>query len=217
MNKISIGKRRALVLFSVLVVVGVAIAISITATTHAAHGHTAAPPKAPTKHKTPTPPHGFVSGQITAVGDSVMVDYEQILKKDLPHVAVHASVGMQVTTGLSELRALRRRGRLGTTVIIALGTNGPFTPALMSQLLSVVHGASRVVLVTSHVDQPWQHQNNALILAAARTHPTIVVANWEALAAKHPQWLYSDGTHLPIDGPGARALAALVTHAVHHR
>jgi hypothetical protein len=30
------------------------------------------------------------------------------------------------------------------------------------------------------------------------------------LAAQHPGWFGSDGTHLAIDGPGADALAQLV-------
>ena len=41
-----------------------------------------------------------------------------------------------------------------------------------------------------------------------------MLADWQGLAAQHPEWFYSDGTHLPIDGPGAQALAALIASKV---
>jgi hypothetical protein len=42
-------------------------------------------------------------------------------------------------------------------------------------------------------------------------YPNVVVADWATIAAQNPNWFGSDGTHLPIDGAGAMALAALVT------
>lgn len=163
----------------------------------------------------PHPARGFVRGHVTAVGDSVMVDYETLLAEDIPNIAIDAQVGMQFTTGIAKLQELRRSDHLGATVIVALGTNGPLTPELMDQLLATLAGASRIVLVTNYVDQPWQNANNALIIATAKSHPHIVVANWAARAKRNPQWLYSDGTHLPIDGPGARELAWIIRQAVH--
>ena len=160
------------------------------------------------------PGRGFVADHVTAIGDSVMVDYEDILKQDIPGIAVDASVGLQFETGISQLAQLRNEGRLGATVVVGLGTNGPITPSLMSQMLNVLKGASRVIFVTNHVDLPWQNPNNALILATANSHAHIVVANWAARARSHPQWFYSDQTHLPIDGPGARELAWIVRQAI---
>ncbi len=158
---------------------------------------------------------GFVRDKITAVGDSVMIDYQDELMRFLPGVSVHAYVGQQFISGLAELQALRASDQLGAIVVVALGTNGPLSPTLMSQLLTTLNGAARIVLVTNYVDRPWQNANNQLILATARTHPHIVVANWAARATRHPGWLYSDHTHLPIDGPGARELAWIIRQAVH--
>jgi hypothetical protein len=39
----------------------------------------------------------------------------------------------------------------------------------------------------------------------------VVIADWASLAAANPQWFGADGTHLAIDGPGADALASLIT------
>jgi hypothetical protein len=38
-----------------------------------------------------------------------------------------------------------------------------------------------------------------------------VIADWATLAANNSEWFGSDGTHLAIDGPGAQALASLIT------
>ena len=95
-------------------------------------------------------------------------------------------------------------------VIVGLGTNGPITSTDFDQMMSVLSGASRVVFVNVHVDQPWQGTNNAVIAAGVSRYPKAVLADWFSLADANPSWLYSDGTHLPIDGAGAQALAALV-------
>jgi hypothetical protein len=77
-------------------------------------------------------------------------------------------------------------------------------------MMSVLSGASRVVFVNTHVNRTWQDPNNTVLVNGARRYRNAVVADWATLAAQHPEWFGSDGTHLAIDGPGATALAALV-------
>jgi hypothetical protein len=76
--------------------------------------------------------------------------------------------------------------------------------------MSIAHDASRVVFVTVHVDRPWQDQVNSVLVAGVARYRTTVLADWQGLAAQNPQWFYADGTHLPIGGPGAQALADLI-------
>jgi len=99
-------------------------------------------------------------------------------------------------------------------VVVALGTNGPITAADFDAMMSILPGASRVVFVTVHVDKPWQNQVNGVLSSGVARYPKAVLADWESLAAQHPEWFYSDGTHLPIGGPGAQALAALIASKV---
>jgi hypothetical protein len=153
---------------------------------------------------------GFVAGQVTAVGDSVMLDYEDPLKTSIPGINVLAAVSRQWTDGETVLEDLKASGDLGGDVIVALGTNGPITDADFDNMMAILGGASRVVFVNVHVDRPWQDPNNTVITAGATRYPNAVVADWASLAAQNPQWFGADGTHLPIDGPGADALAALV-------
>lgn len=152
---------------------------------------------------------GLVHG-MTAIGDSVMVDYSSALAHDLPGINVQAAVSRQWSAGIAEVASLRSRDDLGTTVIIGLGTNGPVTHAAFQAMMGELGGVQRVVLVTVFVDQPWQGEVNGTLSWGASQYPNVALANWAALAAHHRSWLYSDGTHLPIGGPGAIAIAALV-------
>jgi hypothetical protein len=156
---------------------------------------------------------GIVPGRVTAVGDSVMLDYSAELEADVPGLSIEAAVGRQWLSGVALVRQLRAADRLGATVVVALGTNGPVTAGDLAAMMSALSGARRVVLVTVHVDRTWQAEVNTVLLDAARAYPNVVVADWAAVASQHPGWFYGDATHLPFGGAGARALAALVARA----
>jgi hypothetical protein len=157
---------------------------------------------------------GFVAGGVTAVGDSVMLDYQDPLKASIPGANVDASVSRQWSDGEAILQTLKADGQLGADVIVGLGTNGPITDSDFNNMMTILGGASRVVFVNVHVDRPWQDPNNAVLASGASRYHNVVVADWATLAAQNPQWFGGDGTHLGIDGPGADALAALITETL---
>jgi hypothetical protein len=157
------------------------------------------------------PAAGFVAGHVTAVGDSVMLDYQTPLEADIPGVDVEAAVSRQWEAGEDLLAQLKAEGQLGAEVIVALGTNGPITTADFDDMMTVLQGASRIVFVNIHVDRPWQGPNNAVLAQGAASYPRVLIADWATLADDNPQWFGPDGTHLAIDGPGAQALASLIT------
>ncbi len=159
----------------------------------------------------PRPGPGFVAGQVTAVGDSVMLDYQQPLETDVPGIDVQAAVSRQWDTGISVLQQLKAEGQLGAQVVVALSTNGPITATDFDDMMSVLQGASRVVFVNIHVDRPWQDPNNEVLAQGVARYRDAVIADWATLADENPSWFGPDGTHLAIDGPGATALAALIT------
>jgi len=174
-----------------------------TTTTPGTHGPITSPPL-------PAPGPGFNAGQVTAVGDSVMLDYQTPLQQDIPGVNVDAGVSRQWGEGESILDQLKSSGQLGAVVIVGLSTNGPISTTDFDSMMSILSGASRVVFVTVHVDRPWQDPNNGVLAAGVSRYPNAVLADWNTMATQNPGWVYSDGVHLPIDGTGAQALAALV-------
>jgi lysophospholipase L1-like esterase len=205
-----------------LLTAGAAFVVLETSATSTSSHHLAAPshPKAtaPTTSTAPTttttttrpPGPGFNAGQVTAVGDSVMLDYQDPLKTSIPGINVDASVSRQWSEGESILETLKTDGQLGGDVIVGLGTNGPISDADFDAMMGILGGASRVVFVNVHVDRPWQDPNNAVLTDGATRYPNVVVADWATLAAQNPQWFGADGTHLAIDGAGADALASLI-------
>ncbi len=140
-----------------------------------------------------------------------MLDYQDPLEAAIPGIDVDAVVSRQWSDGEVLLQTLKAEGQLGADVIVGLGTNGPITSDDFDNMMAILGGASRVVFVNVHVDRPWQDLNNAVIAFGVARYHNAVVADWATLAAQNPQWFGADGTHLPIDGPGADALAALVT------
>ena len=183
---------------------------------HSKHhgGHpttTSSVPPTTTTSTLPPPAAGFVAGHVTAVGDSVMLDYQTPLQSDIPGIDVEAAVSRQWGTGEQLLAQLKAEGQLGAEVIVALSTNGPISATDFDDMMSTLQGASRIVFVNIHVDRPWQDPNNAVLAQGAARYPRVVIADWASLAAANPQWFGADGTHLAIDGPGADALASLIT------
>jgi hypothetical protein len=142
-----------------------------------------------------------------------MLDYQAALQADIPGVDVEAAVSRQWATGEQLLQQLRSEGRLGAVVIVALGTNGPISSADFDAMMAILAGASRVVFVNIVVDRSWQDPNNQVLASGVARYPNTVIADWASLEAQHPDWVYSDGTHLPIGGAGAQALAALIASA----
>lgn len=157
---------------------------------------------------------GLVAGRVTAVGDSVMIDYAPDLAQDVPGVQVHAAVSEQWDAGLATVRQLRAEGALGTEAVVGLGTNGPISLGQFHEMQVALAGLRRVVFVTVHVDRPWQSEVNSVLRAGVRAMPDARLADWYRLSAPHPDWFYPDGTHLPIGGTGAQALAALVARTL---
>jgi|GEM_PF-1152067 len=155
-----------------------------------------------------------VPGGVYAVGDSVMIDAQGPLQGCVSNIQVNAAVSRQWSDGETILRQVMVGASPPSVVVVGLGTNGPITDSDFDAMMSILQGASRVVFVTVHVDQSWQDQVNGVLARGVARYPKAVLADWASLAAQHPEWFYSDGTHLPIGGPGAQALAALVASKV---
>jgi hypothetical protein len=115
------------------------------------------------------------------------------------------------------LRLLAAAGLLPHTVVVALGNNGYTSPAELDALLAGMAGVQRVVLVTVQLQhaREWQDGVNAELRAAATRHPTlVVVADWEAVSAGHPEWFGPDGIHISGNPAGAAAYAATIDAAL---
>ena len=91
---------------------------------------------------------------VTAVGDSVMLDYQDPLETDIPGAAVYAAVSEQWGQGEVIPQQLKAAGQLGSQVIVALGTNGPISSSDFNNMMTILSGVSRVVSSTTTSTSP---------------------------------------------------------------
>jgi hypothetical protein len=147
---------------------------------------------------------------LTAIGDSIMVDATPNLRARFPGLTIDAVAGRQVAVGIQAMLALAWAGRLGDTIVIALGTNGPFSSSQFARIVALAAGR-KIVMLTNYCPYcSWVPANNELIRSGCRQVPGCTVAEWQELAAANPGWFYADGVHMPIGGPGGQAYADLI-------
>jgi hypothetical protein len=163
-----------------------------------------------------------VADIVTAIGDSVMIDIAPALKCRIPNTLIFAQTSQQFSSLLGPsglLAQLRTHRQLGSTVIIALGTNGTITNPMVNEAMNRLAGARKVVFATNHGPKTSQYaymiNNNRSMKAATLRFKNVAIADWDAFAMRNPGWFYGDGIHMVIDGVGARAYAGLLAVAAH--
>lgn len=169
-----------------------------------------APPE-PTEEVEPEPTVN--PADVSMVGDSVMLGAYNALQDALPGCTVDAKVSRQLWDAYGVLDALESGGQLGSIVVVALGTNGPFSVEDGQGIVDRIGPDRQIYWVTAYGTYlSWQEQSNSSIRAVAAQNPNVTVIDWAAAAAQNPGWLYSDGIHL--QGDGQAAYAALIRDSI---
>ena len=154
-----------------------------------------------------------VTGPVTAVGDSVLIDMQPNLQADIPGIAVDGAVSRQFETGIGIVQADRAAGTLGSVLVVELGTNGTVTSGDVDAMMQAAAGVARVVFVNVDVPRSWEQSDNATLAAGVARYPGVaVLADWFSLSSPHPEWFTSDQVHL--QPAGAAALAGLIAQDV---
>ena len=165
----------------------------------------------PTQEATPVPTVN--TADVSMVGDSVMLGALTALQDALPGCTVDAKVSRQLWDAYAVLDALESSGTLGGTVVLALGTNGPFSVEEGQGIIDRLGTDRKIYWVTAFgTSLSWQEQSNDSIRAIAARNRNVTIIDWSALAAEHTDWLYSDGIHL--QGEGQQAYAAMIRDAL---
>jgi hypothetical protein len=134
-----------------------------------------------------------------ALGDSVMVGAAEQLSAAA--FCVDAAQSRFFDEGLDRIARLVAEGRLGSTVVVSLGTNGLIDPLDLQQMMGALSTVQRVIVVTAKADRPWVAPSNELLRALPATYPNVVVVDWEWAAGSCPgSCFWDDGIHLRPDG-----------------
>ena len=147
------------------------------------------------------------------VGDSVSLGAKSCLTP--LGYRLDSEVGRQFTVGLQRIRIQASQG-LPDTVVVHLGTNGPFGSDGFREVMGILGTERRVVWVTIALPDrsPYGFRDglNEMIRGQAAEYPNVRVADFGEQALGHPEWFYGDGVH--INSAGCRGFAGIVDGAV---
>ncbi|MFX3632550.1 MAG: acyltransferase family protein [Candidatus Pristimantibacillus sp.] len=150
--------------------------------------------------------------RITAIGDSVLLDAAPYLEELLLNIDVNGKIGRQFWQAVDVVNELKKENKLGSTVIIELGTNGSFTSKQVDRLLDAIGTERKVFLVNTRVPRKWQDEVNTMIADTASKYENVSLVDWHSASKGKKSFFYADGVHLKKDG--AMYLAELLSESV---
>lgn len=147
---------------------------------------------------------------VTMVGDSVMLGASPSILEMMPDCVIDAKVSRQVIQADGVLDALEQQNALRQTVVLALGTNGPFSTATGQGLIDRLGSGRTIYWVTAYGrDLSWQEESNATIRQLAENNENVHIIDWAQAVLGHAEWLCADGIHLNAAGRDAYARIVL--------
>ena len=162
------------------------------------------------------PPPPEPPGDVTAVGDSVMLGastgYCGSLQEAMPGIDVDAIVSRQFWEGDAVLAAKRTAGLLDPYVVVHLGTNAAASDAGFDDIMDELVDATRVVFLNVAAPRSWEPISNTVIAAGVSRYDTAFLVDWHGAVVEHPEYVRTDGYHLTCEG--ADAYAALIVVAL---
>lgn len=165
----------------------------------------------------PTQSPAASPASLTLIGDSVTLASAQALAETLPQAQVNAEISRTSSAALPLVQQLADRGELGRILVLSVTANSTFTSQQLEDFLALATAqeGGKLVLVTglgpAHLT--WIEASNQLIRDFAAQHPDqVLVADWQAAAQGHPDYLVSDGVH--PQGEGITVYAQTIQEAV---
>lgn len=150
--------------------------------------------------------------RVTAIGDSVMLGAVDALQRAIEGIEVDAALNRQMADALNILRQRASSSQLGDVVVVHIGTNGSVTGAQLDELMQILNGVTRVVLVNDKVARAWEGPNNTVMTDGIQRYPNAVLVDWHAASGGQPLLFWDDGIHLRP--AGAAFYAALIATRV---
>ncbi|GGG83477.1 acyltransferase family protein [Paenibacillus radicis (ex Gao et al. 2016)] len=155
---------------------------------------------------------GRAADGVTVIGDSVILDAAPYLEKLVPGIQIDGKVGRQMKQAITLVEQLKKEGKLGSTVVIELGTNGAFTKKQLTSLLDTIGKERKVFLVNTRVPRDWQNKVNEMIGDFAEDKSNVNLIDWFAASEDAKDYFGDDGVHLKK--AGAKAYAEMVAAAL---
>ncbi|WP_138753905.1 acyltransferase family protein [Paenibacillus sinopodophylli] len=157
-------------------------------------------PAATSKPAPETKPPAVHSTEMTAIGDSILLDAGPYLEKLLPGIAIDGKVGRQFSQAAAILEKLKSSDELADIVIIELGTNGSFTTKQMAALLETIGPDRKIFMINTRVPRKWQDTVNKMLAETAKTNENVTIVDWYSASKGKKDFFSADGVHLKKHG-----------------
>lgn len=139
--------------------------------------------------------------EVTAFGDSVILDGGADLQTVFPKMIIDGEVGRQVYNSEEPLEKLKTDNQLKETVLMSLGTNGSFTEAQFDRLMQIIGEERQVFWINARVPtRRWQNEVNTMLNTMAGKYKNLTVIDWYDFSKDHDEWFYEDLVHPNVDG-----------------
>lgn len=149
---------------------------------------------------------------VTAIGDSVILDVAPYLTEKLPGIVIEGKIGRQMVKAQEVVDQLKTQGRLGKKVIIELGTNGSFSSKQLRSLLDSLSDVEQILLVNTRVPRKWENNVNHNISKVSSEYSNTTVVDWYSASEGKDNYFYEDGVHLKPEG--SKFYASLLVKAL---
>jgi peptidoglycan/LPS O-acetylase OafA/YrhL len=141
------------------------------------------------------------SMEITAFGDSVILDAAAGLQQIFPKMIVDGEVGRQLYTSSPIIEKLDKDKLLKENVLVGLGTNGSFTEAQFDEFMAAIGSKRKVFWINVRVPtRRWQNEVNSMLENMKKKYKNLTVINWYDYSNAHDEWFYDDRVHPNVDG-----------------
>lgn len=150
--------------------------------------------------------------QITLIGDSMIAVSADGLAARFPGALIDGVPNRKWDEAERIVDGHLADRTLSRYVVIDFGTNGGIPDeAVVRRILDKLGPDRAVVLVTIYGQSTFIDPANELLKDLAKDRPNVAVADWNPVAAQHPEYLQSDQTHPNIEG--ANVFAGVVDDA----
>lgn len=165
-----------------------------------------------TASATPEPTATPKPRTVLAVGDSIMLGAADALHARIENLTIDAKVNRQIGAAITLLRERRENAALADVVVVHIGNNNTISSERVNELLDLLADVPRVVIVNLKVPRRWQDINNQRWAEQSAQYPNVILLDWHAASAEHPEFFWKDGFHLRP--AGAQIFADMIAEAV---
>ena len=131
--------------------------------------------------------------RVVGIGDSIMLNTVDTFYEVFPNGYFDALKNRTICAGYDVLKEIQDSGITWDVLVFNLGTNGEPNRRCKDNLRTLAGGKDIFWLTTTNPDVP---ETNPDLIDYANEFENIHILDWPTEANNHPEYLYSDNTHL---------------------